>query len=269
MNNRRERLHRALDCVMDRAAAKDALTTMTNFGYGRGRSKELDAALDAIKKLYEEREAAMEKVKGLERRIVEANAVWRKLDCAYVKAHPDAHDASRARDAKDALDDRQFLDLMEKVGRLRDSTRSLKWPGDDNPKVQQASTDTYNATMSKVKTLIASSGISPQEFRKRATKVATKAGRRINLNWVESLGAHDASRAGDAAKIAYVKNRFYADKVSPDMDHNVGGEWLSPGKQLTSFDASDKGVFFKDAYGTIYHVDFRDCNKNLTAKKPK
>lgn len=76
-------------------------------------------------------------------------------------------------------------------------------------------------------------------------------------------------KTGDAAKIAYVKNRLYADKMSPDMDHNIGGEWLSPGKQLTSFDASDKGVFFKDTYGTIYHVDFRDCNKNLTAKKPK
>jgi hypothetical protein len=63
----------------------DALTTMTNFDYKRGRSKELDAALDAIKRLYEEREGLMEKVKEIERRITAANAVWRKLDRDFEK----------------------------------------------------------------------------------------------------------------------------------------------------------------------------------------
>jgi hypothetical protein len=106
----------------------------------------------------------------------------RALDCVL--------DRSAAVRGRDELDDKQFLDLMERVGVLRDSTRSLQWPGNDNPRVQKASTDTYNATMSKVKQLIASSGVSPQEFRKRATKVASKVGRRINLNWIDSLDRH-------------------------------------------------------------------------------
>jgi hypothetical protein len=103
--DRRSRLHRALDHVLDHVldaratardavmdscgtSAKDGLTTMTNFNYGRGRSKELDTALDAIKKIYEEHVAATEKLKEIGRRIVAANAVWRKLDNAWIKAHP-------------------------------------------------------------------------------------------------------------------------------------------------------------------------------------
>ena len=79
----------------------------------------------------------------------------------------------------------------------------------------------------------------------------------------------DRKVANDGGKVAYVKNRLYADKVSPDLHHTIGGKWLNPGKELTSFDASDKGVMFKDAYGTVYHIDFYDCDKNLSARKPR
>ena len=159
MNNRRERLHRALDCVLDMTKRKktgDAWTTCKKCG---------------VHNSVDERD----RLRG-----------W---TCGGCGAYTDGT-VHKPGKAKDALDDRQFLDLMETVGRLRDSTRSLKWPGDDNPKVQQASTDAYNATMSKVKALIASSGVSPQEFKKRGTKVATKVGRRINLTWVDSLDRH-------------------------------------------------------------------------------
>ena len=129
--------------------------------------------------------------------------VWSKAVTAKKAEDSHAADSRRARlhraldyaldrvvVGRDALDNKQFLDLMEKVGTLRSSTQSLQWPGNDNPRLQKASTDIYNATMSKVKQLIASSGVSPQEFRKRATKVASKVGRRINLNWIDSLDRH-------------------------------------------------------------------------------
>jgi hypothetical protein len=110
------------------------------------------------------------------------------------------------------------------------------------------------------------------DMKKRDGRLTDSSSRRERLHRAldHVLGARDAGKAKDVGgKTAYVKNRLYADKVSSDMDHNVGGEWLNPGKELSSFDASDKGVFFKDIYGTIYHVDFSDCNKNLSARKPR
>lgn len=179
-DDRRSRLHRALDCVLD---ARDS-----------GRAKDVEVAESDIRKMIElipstKRSIELYKSMGGAKKYQQMVSMFedRLAEQEEILAAAQKKFGGRA---KDALDDRQFLNLMEKVGILRDSTRSLRWPGDDNPKVQQASTDTYNVTMSKVKSLIASSGMSPQEFRKRGTKVATKAGRRINLNWIDSLDRH-------------------------------------------------------------------------------
>ena len=82
----RARMHRALDAVIN-AKANDVLTTITNFDYGRGRSKELDDALDDIKGAYKRYERTIEVVKEIECDIRAANAKWRKLDAAWNKAH--------------------------------------------------------------------------------------------------------------------------------------------------------------------------------------
>ena len=166
---------RARDMVSEKTGLRNTYTCITIDGNARQANSIAEAKYGYANIAVPPQESLVRKATDSDRRA----RLHRALDYALDRVS-----------GRDALDDKQFLDLMEKVGTLRSSTQSLQWPGNDNPRLQKASTDIYNATMSKVKQLIASSGMSPQEFRKRATKVASKVGRRINLNWIDSLDRH-------------------------------------------------------------------------------
>lgn len=70
-----------------------------------------------------------------------------------------------------------------------------------------------------------------------------------------------------AGKIAYVKKSFYADEYESGQNYSNGGKWLNPGQELTYVGQTDKGVMFKGGNGKTYHVDFYDCDTNLSSKK--
>jgi hypothetical protein len=76
-------------------------------------------------------------------------------------------------------------------------------------------------------------------------------------------------RMRDGGKTAYVKESFPADVMSSDNSHSTGMRRLSVGTELTAFQQSDKGVFFKDSSGTIYHIRLDECSRYLSKTKAK
>jgi hypothetical protein len=76
-------------------------------------------------------------------------------------------------------------------------------------------------------------------------------------------------RTTDGSKTAYVKESFPADVMSSDNSHSTGMRRLSVGTELTAFQQSDKGVFFKDSSGTIYHIRLDECSRYLSKTKAK
>jgi hypothetical protein len=74
---------------------------------------------------------------------------------------------------------------------------------------------------------------------------------------------------GAMSVVAYVKEAFRADMMSADRSESMGMRSLNKGAMLTTVGQSDKGVFVKDIYDTIYFIRFVDCNRYLSKTPPK
>ena len=103
---------------------------------------------------------------------------------------------------------------------------------------------------------------------------AIRNGKQMRTYRVEELRptATDAlhpARVTDGSKTVYVKESCPADVMSSDNSHSTGMRRLSVGTELTAFQQSDKGVFFKDSSGTIYHIRLDECSRYLSKTKAK